>query len=200
MPEVADIFRRYGAAYLQRFGPDILPSHRRALEDLQKCRTPALGGHVFSCNQCGHQEYAYHSCRNRSCPKCHAKDTEQWLAARRTELLPVPYFHVVFTLPEELRPLVRSHQKVLYGLLMKAAAEALIKLARDPHYVGGLIGILVGVGGAWLFGKLGTMATVVVPSSIFLAFFSAAAVGAFFGFYPANQAAQLDPIDALRHE
>jgi hypothetical protein len=142
MPEVADIFRRYGGEYLQRFGPDLLPSHRRALEDLPNCRTPALGGHVFTCDQCGHQEFTYHSCRNRSCPKCHRKDTEQWLAARRTELLPVPYFHVVFTLPEELRPLVRSHQKVLYGLLMKAAAESLIKLALDPHYVGGLIGIL----------------------------------------------------------
>jgi hypothetical protein len=139
---VADIVRRYGGEYLQRFGPDILPSHRRALEDLQRCRTPTLGGHVFSCDQCGHQEYAYHSCRNRSCPKCHRQDTEEWLAARRKELLPGPYFHVVFTLPEELRPVVRSHQKVLYALLMKAAAEALIKLARDPHYVGGLIGIL----------------------------------------------------------
>jgi hypothetical protein len=142
MPEVADIFRRYGAQYLQRFGSDVLPSHRRALEDLQNCRTPVLGGHVFACNQCGHQQYAYHSCRNRSCPKCHAQDTEEWLAARRQELLPVPYFHLVFSLPEELRALVRSHQQVLYGLLMKTAAESLIQLARDPHYVGGLLGIL----------------------------------------------------------
>jgi len=142
MPEVADIFRRYGGEYLQRFGADLLPSHRRAMEDLQNCRTPALGGHVYTCDHCGQEQYAYHSCRNRSCPKCHAHDTEQWLAARRKELLPVPYFHVVFTLPEELRPLVRSHQKALYGLLMKSAAESLIKLAFDPHYVGGLVGIL----------------------------------------------------------
>jgi hypothetical protein len=142
MPEMADIFRRYGPEYLHRFGQDMLPSHRRAMQDIQSCRTPALGGHVFSCDHCGHQEYAYHSCRNRNCPKCHAHDTEQWLAARRKELLPVPYFHVVFTLPEELRHLVRSHQKTLYGLLMKAAAESLIKLAADPHYVGGLVGIL----------------------------------------------------------
>ena len=142
MPEMADIFRRYGPEYLGRFGQDILPSHRRALEDIQNCRTSVLGGHVFSCDRCGHLEYAYHSCRNRSCPKCHAQDTEAWLAARRKELLPVPYFHVVFTLPQELRHLVRSHQKVLYGLLMKAAADSLIKLAIDPHYVGGLVGIL----------------------------------------------------------
>jgi hypothetical protein len=142
MPEVADIFRLYGPEYLRRFGGDMLPSHRRAFEDILHCRTPALGGHVFACDRCGHQQYAYHSCRNRSCPKCHAQDTEQWLTARRKELLPVPYFHVVFTLPEELRPLVRSHQKVLYGLLMKSAAESLIKLARDPHYVGGLVGLL----------------------------------------------------------
>jgi hypothetical protein len=142
MPEVADIFGRYGPEYLHRFGQDLLPSHRRAMVDLQNCRTPALGGHVYTCNRCGHLEYSYHSCRNRSCPKCHAHDTEEWLAARRKELLPVPYFHVVFTLPQELRYLVRSHQKVLYGLLMKAAANALIKLAADPHYVGGLIGIL----------------------------------------------------------
>ena len=142
MPEVADILRLYGPEYLRRFGQDLLPSHRRALEDIQNCRTPALGGHVFACDRCGHEQYAYHSCRNRSCPKCHAHDTEEWLAARRKELLPVPYFHVVFTLPEELRPLLRSHQKLLYGLLMKSTAESLIKLAFDPHYVGGLVGVL----------------------------------------------------------
>jgi len=142
MPEVADIFRQYGPEYLQRFGGDMLPSHRRAFEDILNCCTPALGSHVFMCDQCGHWQYAYHSCRNRSCPKCHAHDSDQWLAARRKELLPVPYFHVVFTLPQELRPLVRSHQQALYGLLMKSAAHALIKLARDPHYVGGLVGIL----------------------------------------------------------
>ena len=142
MPEIADIFRRYGAEYRQRFGQDLLPSHRRALEDLQNCRTSVLGGHVYTCDHCGQEQYAYHSCRNRSCPKCHANDTEAWLAARQKELLAVPYFHVIFTLPEELRLLVRSHQKILYGLLMKTAASALIKLAGDPHYVGGLIGVL----------------------------------------------------------
>jgi hypothetical protein len=142
MLELADIFRRYGAAYLQRFGKAMLPSHRRAVQDIIDCRTEALGGHVFVCDHCGHQQYAYHSCRNRSCPKCHKDDTEAWLEARRKELLPVPYFHVIFTLPQELRHCVRRHQKKLCGILMKAAAQALIKLAADPHYVGGLIGVL----------------------------------------------------------
>lgn len=142
MPEVADIFRRYGGEYLQKFGDGILPSHRRAIEDIQDCRTSIMGGHVYTCDHCGRQQYAYHSCRNRSCPKCHAQDTRAWLAARRKELLPVPYFHVVFTIPDELRRLVRSHQKLLYSLLMKTAANALVKLAADARYVGGLVGVL----------------------------------------------------------
>jgi hypothetical protein len=142
MPEVADIFRLYGARYLERFGQSMLPSHRRALRDLCNCRTAALGGQLFVCDHCGREHYVYHSCRNRACPKCHGKETDDWLAARRQELLPVPYFHVVFTLPQELRDLVRQHQKTLYPILMQAAARALIKLAADPHYVGGLIGVL----------------------------------------------------------
>ena len=142
MPEVADIFRCYGPAYQERFGADLLPSHRRAMDDIIHCRTEALGGHLLQCNHCGQEHYAYHSCRNRSCPKCHRHDTEVWLAERRQELLPVPYFHVVLTLPQELRELVRRHQKDLYDILLRAAAQALIKLAADPHYVGGLIGVL----------------------------------------------------------
>jgi Putative transposase/Transposase zinc-binding domain len=142
MPEVADVFRRYGGEYLERFGRDLLPSHRRAIDDLVHCRTEALGGHLLQCDHCGQEHYVYHSCRNRSCPKCHHLDTEVWLAERRQELLPVPYFHVVLTLPQELRALVRSNQKDLYDILLRAAAQALIKLAADPHYVGGLIGVL----------------------------------------------------------
>ena len=142
MLEVADIFRRYGDEYLDSYGANMMPSHHRAFQDILNCRTPAMGGHLFACDQCGHQVYSYHSCRNRSCPKCHGDDTQAWLENRRKEVLPVPYFHVVFTLPEELRQYVRSHQKILYGILMKAAAKSLIKLAADPHYVGGLIGIL----------------------------------------------------------
>jgi hypothetical protein len=142
VPEVADIFRLHGAQYLERFGQAILPSHRRALRDLCNCRTAALGGQLYVCDHCGREHYVYHSCRNRACPKCHGRDTEAWLAARRQELLPVAYFHVVFTLPQALRELVRNHQKAVYPILMKAAARALLKLAADPHYVGGLIGIL----------------------------------------------------------
>ena len=142
MLEMADVFRRYGGAYLKMFGDTMLPSHRRAFQDILSCRTPIRGGHVFSCSRCGQQVYAYHSCRNRSCPKCHGRDTQTWLQARHAELLPVPYFHVVFTLPMEWRRVVRQHQKSLYSILMKAAAGALIKLAADPHYVGGLIGVM----------------------------------------------------------
>jgi hypothetical protein len=142
MPEVADVLRRYGREYLDRFGQDLLPSHRRAIEDLCACRTEALGGQLLQCERCGQEHYVYHSCRNRSCPKCHHQDTEAWLEERRQELLPVPYFHVVFTLPQELREIVRRNQKDLYDVLLRAAAHALIKLAADPHYVGGLIGVL----------------------------------------------------------
>jgi hypothetical protein len=140
--EVADIFRHYGDEYLDKYGEKMMPSHRRAFQDILNCRTPDMGGRLFACDHCDHQVYSYHSCRNRSCPKCHGADTEDWLKKRRKELLPVEYFHVVFTLPEELREHVRRHQKILYGIIIKAAAKSLVKLAADPHYVGGLIGVL----------------------------------------------------------
>ncbi len=142
MLEVADILRRYGGVYLDRFGDAVPQRHRRAIQDILDCRTAAMGGQVYACNRCGRAHYSYHSCRNRSCPKCQGRDVEAWLDARRAELLPVPYFHVVFTLPQALRRIVRSHPKPLYGILMKAAAKALMKLAADPRYVGGQIGIL----------------------------------------------------------
>jgi len=142
MLEVADIFSRYGDEYLRKFGGKMMPSQHRAFADILKCRTDAMGGHVFQCDKCGHRHYSYHSCRNRSCPKCHKNDTATWLEQRHKELLDVEYYHVVFTLPQELRPIVRLHQKKLYGALMKSAAQAVIKLAADPHYVGGLIGVM----------------------------------------------------------
>jgi len=142
MLEVADVLRRAGDAYLRKFGRRMPASHRRALYDIRHCRTEVFGGHVYRCDRCGHRQYAYHSCKNRNCPKCQGDDTERWLAQRREELLDVPYFHLVFTLPKELRPIVRRHQKTLYGVLMKAAAGALMKLAGDPRYVGGRIGVL----------------------------------------------------------
>jgi Putative transposase/Transposase zinc-binding domain len=142
MPELADVFRQYGGAYLDRFGADLLPSHRRAIDDILHCRTEVLGGHLLQCDHCGQEHYIYHSCRNRSCPKCHRTETEAWLEERRQELLPVPYFHLVFTVPQELREIIRRHQQDLYDILLRAAAQSLMKLAADPHYVGGLIGVL----------------------------------------------------------
>ena len=142
MLEVADVLRRHGQTYLDTHGAAVPRRHRRVIRALVACRTAQLGGHLYECDRCGHQRYAYHSCRNRHCPKCHGKDLEAWLTQRRGELLPVPYFHVVFTLPDALRRTVRQHPHVLYPVLMRSAAEALQKLAMDPRYVGGRIGML----------------------------------------------------------
>jgi hypothetical protein len=140
--EVADVLRRYGSEYLHKFGDKMPSSHRRAFRDILRCRTPALGGHVFECDYCGRLEYSYHSCRNRSCPKCHKSDIQAWLQGRHKELLPVPYYHVIFTLPHELGGFVRLHQKEVYGLLIKSAAHSIVKLTADPRYVGGLVGVM----------------------------------------------------------
>ncbi len=142
MPELAEIFDRYGPAYLDKYEPAMLPSHRHAMQDIVRCRTEAMGGQVFCCNRCGHTHYVYHSCRNRSCPKCHGQQTEAWLDQRRQELLPIRYFHVVFTVPDELHAGLRSRQTPLYSILMTAAAQATSRLAEDPHYVGGLVGVM----------------------------------------------------------
>ncbi len=142
MVELADVLRRYGSEYLHKFGDKMPSGHRRAFRDILRCRTPALGGHVFECDHCGRLEYSYHSCCNRSCPKCHKNETEAWLQAREKELLPVPYYHVIFTLPHELRAFARLHQKEVYGLLIKSAAGSIVKLTADPHYVGGRVGVM----------------------------------------------------------
>jgi len=142
VPSIADIVREHGGAYVARFGPGLLPSHRRALADIAGCRTPAMGGHLLDCADCGHREYVYHSCRNRACPQCHQQRTEEWLAQRARELLPVRYHHLVLTLPAELREAARSRQQAVLGALMQAAAAAVQALARDPKYAGGRIGIL----------------------------------------------------------
>ena len=142
MLEVADILRLHGAAYRDRFGDRLLPSHVRAMRDLEGCRTAYFGGHVAQCDHCAQQVYLYHSCRNRHCPKCHGAQTERWLDAQRARLLPCPYFLLTLTLPRELRALARTHQKVVYGLLMRCAAAALNTLTRDPRYLGARIGCL----------------------------------------------------------
>jgi hypothetical protein len=140
MLEVAEIFRRHGAAYCAQ--QRLLPSQQRALQDIQACRTAYFGGHLKQCDHCGRQVYAYHSCRNRHCPKCHGDQTERWLAQQQTRLLPCPYFLVTFTLPKELRLLAFGNQKKVYGLMMRCAAAALQKLALDPQYLGGRLGAL----------------------------------------------------------
>lgn len=142
--EVAEIFRLYGAVYRARFGDRLLSSHARALRDIEACRTPYFGGHVKQCDnrECGKKVYVYHSCGNRSCPKCHREQTERWLDKQRARLLPSLYYLLTFTLPKELRTLAFGHQKKVYGLLMRCAATALQKLAADPRYVGGRLGLL----------------------------------------------------------
>ena len=140
--EVADVLRRFGPAYLERFGERMLPSHRRAIQDIMDCRTAQMGGHAWHCEECDKTFYVYHGCRNRSCPACHTRQTQEWLEKRQAELLPCPYFHVTITIPEELRALFRSNQRDTYDLLMRAAAAAVLELAADRRHMGALAGIL----------------------------------------------------------
>ncbi len=142
MPEIAEIFRRHGAEYLERFGETMPAWHRRAIAAVSGCRTPAMGGHLLGCGECGHREYVYHSCRSRACPSCHGEQGAEWLRARAAELLPVRYFHLVFTVPAALREPLRRSQAALCGALMRAAAEAILALAADPRYLGGTPAIL----------------------------------------------------------
>src|SRR5271169_1175133 len=142
MFEVADVFRRFSADYLAAHGASMLPSHRRAIEDILACRTAALGGQVWHCEACNTEVFCYHSCGNRSCPRCHTAQTREWLKRRQAELLPVPYFHITITVPAELRAVLRANQRDGYGVLMQACAAAIIELARDPRYVGGTVAVL----------------------------------------------------------
>lgn len=148
MPELADIFRLHGPAYVAKFQDRLLPSHRRAIQDICTCRTEALGGHLYRCPQCRQEHYRYHSCKNRHCPKCQNDQVDRWLDQQRDLLLPVPYFLATFTLPQGLRRLARGHQKVVYDLLFQASHQALQKLAADPKYIGGALG-LIGVLQSW---------------------------------------------------
>jgi hypothetical protein len=129
MIEIADVFRRFAADYLDAHGAAMPPSHRRAIQDILDCRTAALGGQVWRCDTCGTETFSFHSCGNRSCPKCHSAQTQEWLGHRQAEMLPVPYFHIVVTVPAELRA-------------VQATAAAIIELARDPRFVGGTVAVL----------------------------------------------------------
>lgn len=142
MIEIADVFRRFAGDYLSAHGASMPPSHRRAIADILACRTEALGGRIWRCDNCSAEIFSYHSCKNRSCPKCHGPQTERWLETRKAEMLPCPYFHVTVTVPEELRDALRANQRDGYALLMKAAADAIVELARDPRYVGATVGVL----------------------------------------------------------
>ena len=138
--EVADIFRIHGAAYLAQHGNRVPMSHRRAMRAIQTCRTSALGGHVDRCERCGAHRISYNSCRNRHCPKCQFLKTERWVEARKGSLLPISYYHVVFTVPKQLRAIALRNQRLIYGILFEAASGTLFDLSRDPKYLGADIG------------------------------------------------------------
>ena len=140
--EVSDIFRAHGPDYRDRFGNRMPFQHLRAMRAIEICRTAALDGHIDRCEACGEQRISYNSCRNRHCPKCQCLTTERWIEARKEDLLPIPYFHVVFTLPEELRSVAMANQRVVYDLLFKAASETLIELGRDTKYLNATIGLI----------------------------------------------------------
>lgn len=138
--EVADIFRLFGEAYRQEYGTRMPLRQWRAMRAIEVCRTAALGGHVEACDVCGATRISYNSCRNRHCPKCQCLAKERWIEARKQDLLPVSCFHVVFTLPEELRPLALRNPRVVYNLLFQAASETLLELASDSRHLGAQIG------------------------------------------------------------
>ena len=138
MNELQDVVNAFGPAYLARHK---LPVHQlKALTAIENCRTANLGGHMDECDECGHIHISYNSCRNRHCPKCQKLASERWIEQRKELLLPVQYFHTVFTLPGLLKPLTRYNQKLIYGLLFRAASQTLLELARDPKYLGAEIG------------------------------------------------------------
>jgi len=136
--EVADIFRQYGPVY--RASHPMPLGHLRAMHAVEVCRTATLGGHVDKCDSCGHLEISYNSCRNRHCPKCQTLQKERWIEARCEDLLPIQYFHVVFTIPSKLNPMVIMNQKVMYNLLFRSASETLVELSANPKHLGAQIG------------------------------------------------------------
>jgi hypothetical protein len=138
--ELADLIRTAGAAFIKRNRHWIGWKHVKVLLAIARCRTAALGGHLDQCTRCGHRAISYNSCRNRHCPKCQTAARDRWIAARQKELLPTRYVHVVFTLPALLAPLALQNKKLLYGLLLRASAETLLEVARDPQHLGAEIG------------------------------------------------------------
>lgn len=142
MTTLGEVFRRYGPAYRARWGSQLSAHQLAAMDAIEACRTPALGGQLFRCPHCDATRYSYHSCRNRHCPTCQHDAAHDWLARQQDLLLPVPYFLVTFTLPGALRTVAFEHQALLYDLLFRASAAALQKLAHDPRFLGGTLGML----------------------------------------------------------
>src|SRR5438105_11774861 len=138
--EVADICRQIGPAYRQEHADALSRGQRRVMRDIERCRTSALGGHVEQCDACGHQRITFNSCRNRHCPKCQSLVRAQWLEDRQAELLDCEYFHVVFTVPQEIAAIAYQKKAVVYGILFRATAETLRTLAADPKHLGAEIG------------------------------------------------------------
>jgi len=146
--ELAEIFCRHGAQYRDKYADRMPFTHWVVMQAIEKCRTESMGGHVYHCRDCDEALYSYHSCKNRHCPKCQNGTAEEWLGQQKDLLLPTPYFMVTFTLPDSLRRVARSHQKLVYNLLFRASAAAAQQLTRDPRFVGGQIG-MVGVLHTW---------------------------------------------------
>lgn len=140
--EVADVVRAHRADFYAARRGHVAPAEFKVLDAVERCRTASLGGHVGRCDSCGHEEISYNSCRNRHCPKCMVSARERWLAAREADLLPIPYFHVVFTIPHELTVLAQQNRKLVYGLLFECAWATLRELAADAEYLGAEIGVL----------------------------------------------------------
>jgi len=139
--EVADIFRDHGAAWRRANAGHVSLDQLKVMSAIERCRTAALGGHVARCEDCAYTTISYNSCRNRHCPKCQSAAAREWLAAREPELLPVPYFHVVFTLPTRIAAIAYQNKAVVYDLLFKASSEAVLTIAADPEHLGARIGI-----------------------------------------------------------
>jgi hypothetical protein len=141
-PTVAEVVRSCLDEFLDKYGAKLTPEQRRALKDITACRTAALGGHVLGCLECGHQQIAYNSCGNRHCPTCQATAAARWLEAHAADLLPVPYFHLVFTLPDVLDPIALANPRVVYDLLLRTAAETVLEVAANPDRLGARTGVL----------------------------------------------------------
>jgi hypothetical protein len=140
--EVADIVRAHGSAWRQRQAGHLSLGQLQVLSAIERCRTAELGGHQLHCDRCDMDRYAYNSCRNRHCPKCQASAAQRWLEARQAELLPIDYFHVVFTLPEELRDLAYQNKSVVYDLLFKTVTDTLLTIAADQKHLGAKVGVM----------------------------------------------------------